>query len=91
MRRVSLAARRARQFLRRPPRPRWFRPALYAAGGGLGVLLGGGFGIWATHVGLVAAAEQAPLPASTPAVITVASLGTSGKNASIIATAKMIP
>jgi cell division protein FtsQ len=59
MRRVSLAARRARQFLRRPPRPRWFRPALYAAGGGLGVLLGGGFGIWATHVGLVAAAEQA--------------------------------
>jgi cell division protein FtsQ len=59
MRRVSLAARRARQFLRRPPRPRWFRPALYAAGGGLGLLLGVGVGIWANASGLVAAAESA--------------------------------
>ncbi len=59
MRRVSLAARRARQFFRRPPRPRWFRPALYAAGGALGLLLGGGFGIWATTSGLVAELEGA--------------------------------
>jgi cell division protein FtsQ len=59
MRRVSLAARRARQFFRRPPRPRWFRPALYAAGGGLGLLLGIGFGVWATHVGLVTEAKTA--------------------------------
>jgi cell division protein FtsQ len=59
MRRVSLAARRARQFFRRPPRPRWFRPALYAAGGALGLLLGGGLGVWTTTSGLVAAAEGA--------------------------------
>jgi cell division protein FtsQ len=59
MRRVSLAARRARQFLRRPPRPRWFRPALYAGGGGLGLLLGAGLGLWATTSGLFAAAEGA--------------------------------
>ena len=59
MRRVTLATRRARQFLRRPPRPRWFRPALYAAGGGLGLLLGGGLGLWATTSGLVAATEDA--------------------------------
>lgn len=31
MRRVSLAARRARRFLRRPPPPRWRRPALIGA------------------------------------------------------------
>ncbi len=59
MRRVTLATRRARQFFRRPPRPRWFRPALYAAGGALGLLLGGGFGIWATTSGRLAAAEAA--------------------------------
>jgi cell division protein FtsQ len=59
MRRVTLATRRARQFLRRPPRPRWFRPALYAAGGALGLLLGTGAGIWASSSGLLASAEQA--------------------------------
>jgi cell division protein FtsQ len=58
MRRVTLATRRARQFFRRPPRPRWFRPALYAAGGALGLLLGGGFGIWAISSGLLAEAES---------------------------------
>lgn len=42
MRRVSLAARRARQYLRRPPKPRWLRPALYglAASFGLGLVSG---------------------------------------------------
>ena len=40
MRRMTLATQRARQFLRRPPRPRWYRPAIYAAGGALGLLLG---------------------------------------------------
>ncbi len=59
MRRVTLATHRARQFFRRPPRPRWYRPALYAAGGALGLLLGGGFGIWATTSGRLAEAESA--------------------------------
>ena len=58
MRHVTLATRRARQFFRRPPRPRWLRPALYAAGGALGLLLGAGFGIWATSSGLLAEAES---------------------------------
>ena len=34
---------------------------------------------------------RSPLPARTPAAITVASLGTIGKNASIAETAKTIP
>jgi cell division protein FtsQ len=58
MRHVSLAARRARQFFRRPPPPRWYRPALYAVGAGLGLLLGGGFGIWAISSGRLAEAES---------------------------------
>jgi cell division protein FtsQ len=61
MRRVTLATRRARQFLRRPPRPRWLRPALYAGGGSAVLLLGLGFGIWATSSGLVAQASDAVL------------------------------
>jgi cell division protein FtsQ len=61
MRRVTLATRRARQFLRRPPRPRWLRPALYAGGGSAVLLLGLGFGIWATSSGLVAQAGNAVL------------------------------
>ena len=59
MRRMTLAARRARQFLRRPPPPRWYRPALYAAGGALGLLLGASMGVWATSSGLVARTGQA--------------------------------
>ncbi len=51
MRRVTLAARRAQQFLRRPPRPRWFRPALYAGGALVGLSLGLGAGIWASTSG----------------------------------------
>lgn len=59
MRRMTLAARRARQFFRRPPPPRWFRPTLYAAGGALGLLLGASLGVWATSSGLVARTGQA--------------------------------
>ena len=59
MRRMTLAARRARQFFRRPPPPRWYRPAIYAAGGALGLLLGVSLGVWATSSGLVAQTGQA--------------------------------
>jgi cell division protein FtsQ len=59
MRRVTLATRRASQFLRRPPRPRWLRPALWAGGGLAGLLAGVGFGVWATSSGLVAATGAA--------------------------------
>lgn len=59
MRRMTLATQRARQFLRRPPRPRWHRPAIYAAGGALGLLLGASLGVWATSSGLVARTGQA--------------------------------
>jgi len=59
MRRVTLATRRARQFLRRPPQPRWLRPATYAAGALAGLLLGLGAGGWATSSGLLARAGDA--------------------------------
>jgi len=61
MRRVTLATRRARQFLRRPPQPRWLRPAVYAAGGLAGLLLGLGVGGWATSSGLLAQAGDTVL------------------------------
>jgi len=54
MRRVTLATRRARQFLRRPPQPRWLRPATYVGGALAGLLLGLGAGGWATSSGLLA-------------------------------------
>jgi hypothetical protein len=56
---MTLATRRARQFFRRPPRPRWYRPAIYTAGGACGLLLGASLGLWATQSGLVARAGQA--------------------------------
>lgn len=56
MRRVTLAARRAQQFLRKPPRPRWLRPALWTGGVATALLAGLGFGVWATTSGLVAEA-----------------------------------
>lgn len=56
MRRVTLAARRAQQFLRRPLRPRWLRPALWTGGVATALLAGLGFGVWATTSGLVAEA-----------------------------------
>jgi cell division protein FtsQ len=59
MRRVTLATRRARQFLRRPPQPRWLRPATYVGGALAGLLLGLGAGGWATSSGLLARAGDA--------------------------------
>jgi cell division protein FtsQ len=59
MRRVTLAARRAQQFLRKPPRPRWLRPALWTGGVTTALLAGLGFGVWATTSGLVAEAGAA--------------------------------
>jgi len=59
MRRVTLAARRAQRYIRRPPQPRWLRPALVGAGSLLGgALLGGG--LWgAVEAGLFARAGEA--------------------------------
>jgi cell division protein FtsQ len=57
MRRMTLATRRTRQFLRRPPRPRWFRPAVYVGGALLGLAIGSG--LWATEAGLVGRTRQA--------------------------------
>lgn len=48
MRRVSLAARRARAYLRRPPRPRWLRHAIWGGGGVLGLTAGLTLGFWVT-------------------------------------------
>ncbi len=59
MRRMTLAARRTRQFLRRPPRPRWFRPVVYVGGALLGLAIGSGLGLWATETGLVGRTRQA--------------------------------
>jgi cell division protein FtsQ len=51
MRRVSLAARRARMFLRRPPPPPWFRPALYASVAVLAASGGTVLGVWSIQSG----------------------------------------
>jgi cell division protein FtsQ len=57
MRRMTLAARRARVYLRRPPRPRWWQPAIYGGGLALALSLVSGLGFWlgssgvAAHVG----------------------------------------
>lgn len=59
MRRVTLAARRAQRFLRRPPPPRWARPARYAGCGLAALGLAAGLGWWASASGLVAEAEAA--------------------------------
>ncbi len=52
MRRMTLAARRARIYLRRPPRPRWWRPAVYGASAAAALILVGGLGFWLGHSGV---------------------------------------
>jgi len=51
MRRVTLAARRASQYIRRPPRPRWHGPAMRVAGVLLALAVGSAAGLWATRSG----------------------------------------
>jgi cell division protein FtsQ len=43
---MSLAALRARNFLREPLKPRWYWPVVHASGIGAGLLFGLGIGIW---------------------------------------------
>jgi len=54
MRRMTLAARRARIYLRRPPKPRWWQPTIFAAGLVLGTGLLGGLGFWLGSSGAAA-------------------------------------
>jgi cell division protein FtsQ len=54
MRRMTLAARRARIYLRRPPKPRWWQPAIYGGGLALAMSLIGGLGFWLGNAGLAA-------------------------------------
>lgn len=59
MRRVSLAARRASRYLRRPPKPRWWQPARTGLAVALGLGLAGGFVWWADRADLGARAGEA--------------------------------
>ena len=59
MRRVSLAARRASRYLRRPPKPRWWQPARTGLAVALGLGLAGGFAWWADRADLGARAGGA--------------------------------
>ena len=52
-RRMTLSARRSRLFLRRPPKPAWFRPAVYLAGMVIGLSTGLGLGFWIVASGTV--------------------------------------
>ncbi|MGH6912182.1 MAG: cell division protein FtsQ/DivIB [Geminicoccales bacterium] len=52
MRRMTLAARRARIYLRRPPRPRWWRPAVYGGGAALAISVIVALGFWLGSAGL---------------------------------------
>jgi cell division protein FtsQ len=54
MRRMTLAARRARIYLRRPPKPRWWQPAIYGGGLALAMSLIGGIGFWLGNSGVAA-------------------------------------
>jgi cell division protein FtsQ len=56
---MTLAARRARIYLRRPPRPRWWQPAIFAASLVLGTGLLGGLGFWLGSSGAAAHAGAA--------------------------------
>jgi cell division protein FtsQ len=59
MRRMTLAARRARIYLRRPPRPRWWAPTIFGGGLALGLCVVGGLGFWLGHMGLALHAGSA--------------------------------
>lgn len=59
MRRMSLAARRARIYLRRPPRPRWWQPTIFAGVLVLGVSMFGALGFWIGSSGATAQAGAA--------------------------------
>lgn len=59
MRRVSLAARRASRYLRRPPKPRWWQPARTGLAVAAGLVLAGGLIWWADRVDLGARASEA--------------------------------
>jgi cell division protein FtsQ len=52
VRHVTLAARRARQYLRRPPHPRWVRPAICIGAGLLGLALAFASTSWVMRGGL---------------------------------------
>jgi cell division protein FtsQ len=56
---MTLAARRARIYLRRPPKPRWWQPAIYGGGLALAVSLVGGLGFWLGSAGVAAHAGSA--------------------------------
>jgi cell division protein FtsQ len=56
---MTLAARRARIYLRRPPRPRWWQPAIFAASLVLGTGVLGGLGFWVGSSGAAAYAGAA--------------------------------
>ncbi|HEX5079927.1 MAG TPA: FtsQ-type POTRA domain-containing protein [Geminicoccaceae bacterium] len=56
MRRMTLAARRASLYLRRPPKPRWWQPTIYGGSLGLAACLIGGVGFWVGSSGIGAQA-----------------------------------
>jgi cell division protein FtsQ len=59
MRRMTLAARRARIYLRRPPKPRWRQPVMFGGGLALAMSLIGGLGFWLGSSGVAAQAAGA--------------------------------
>jgi len=59
MRRMTLATRRARIYLRRPPKPRWWQPAIFAASLVLGTSVLGALGFWLGTSGAAAHAGAA--------------------------------
>ena len=59
MRRMTLAARRARTYLRRPPRPRWWQPAIFGGSLALALCVVGGIGFWLGSAGVALHAGSA--------------------------------
>jgi len=59
MRRMTLAGRRARIYLRRPPRPRWWQPAIFGGGLALALSVVGGLGFWLGSAGVAVHAGSA--------------------------------